>query len=326
MQTLDLFRAPSTTPSASTWLADPLSATLAWLRTERTPTGPYSEATIQKHLSIVRRCLASLRDQNVTLQNADPVHLAHFLSALEHLQRDGTLALTRHRYLRTLEALYDQLQREHIRFDNPARSLLHRYPPPRTRPLPEALTPTEEARLIQVLLDALSTPASPWRERRDAAIVATAVGSGLQPRELIALRIDDVHLDETPPFLTVAAYGRRPERVAPISPTVRPVLAAWMDIRDQLAPPGAPALFCATRKGDPLSARSVHRACEGWIKRAEVSRTHKGGRVLRGAFATRQLRAGKPTTVLRDWMGLAQETSAAAYGRAIVNPGGVEVA
>jgi hypothetical protein len=50
------------------------------------------------------------------------------------------------------------------------------------------------------------------------------------------------------------------------------------------------------------------------------------GRVLRGAFATRQLRAGKPTTVLRDWMGLAQETSAAAYGRAIVNPGGVEVA
>lgn len=326
MQTQDLFTASAPPSGASTWQSDPLSAALAWLCTERTPTGPYSKATIQKHLSIVRRHLASLHAQKATLQTADPAHLAHFLNALEHLQRDGTLALTRHRYLRTLEALYDQLQRERLRPDNPARTLLHRYPPPRTRPLPEALTPTEEARLTNALLESLNTSLRPWRELRDAAIVATAIGSGLQPRELIALRIDDVRLDETPPFLTVAAFGRRPQRVAPISPTVRPVLATWLGTRQAFANADTPALFCATRGGDPLSVRSVHRACEAWIERAHIHRTHKGARVLRGAFATRQLRAGKPTTVLRDWMGLAQETSAAAYGRSIVNPGGVEVA
>jgi hypothetical protein len=62
------------------------------------------------------------------------------------------------------------------------------------------------------------------------------------------------------------------------------------------------------------------------LDRAGVERTHKGARVLRGAFAARQLRAGKPAWVLRDWMGLALEGSAAAYARTIVNPDGIEVA
>jgi site-specific recombinase XerD len=319
------------------WKSTPLACTLEWLRRQRHDGEPYRPATIQKHLSIVRRYLASLDRQGSTLQHAGPEQIATFLDTLEHLQRDGTPALTRHRYLRTLELLHSELSHARLRSDNPARTLMQQYPAPRTRPLPESLTENEEARLLSAMQQAMALlppgmaavdagADGGWRMLRDAAIVAMAIGSGLQPREIVALGRRDMHLDETPPFVTVAGYGRRPERVAPVSPSVRPLLDAWIGVRARLCTDAAGALFCATPRGEPLTVRTVHRACEAWLDRAGIDRTHKGARVLRGAFATRQLRAGKPARVLRDWMGLALEGSAAAYARGIVNPDGIEVA
>jgi site-specific recombinase XerD len=107
---------------------------------------------------------------------------------------------------------------------------------------------------------------------------------------------------------------------------MRPLLHAWMDARDIAGIAQAGALFCSGPSGDSLTVRTVHRACEAWLERAGIDRTHKGARVLRGAFAARQLRAGRPVRVLRDWMGLALEGSAAAYASGIVNPDGIDAA
>jgi len=323
--------------NAAAWNLDPLACTVQWLQRQRHNGAPYQPATLQKHLSIVRRYLASLHEQGSTLERAGMEQIACFLNALEHVQRDGTPALTRHRYLRTLEALHSELSRAGMRTDNPARHLQRQFPAPRTRPLPEALAPGEEGRLLAALQSVLAHSGSGidnapadvetgWRLLRDAAMVAMAIGSGLQPREIVALDRRDLHLDEVPPFVTVAGYGRRPQRVTPVSPSVRPLLESWVKARARLCTDAAGPLFCSTARGGPLTVRSVHRACEGWLDRAQIERTHKGARVLRGAFAARQLRAGKPTVVLRDWMGLALEGSAAAYARGIVNPDGVEVA
>jgi integrase len=330
------------------WQRDPLHCALQWLQRERHQGDSYQPATIQKHLSIVRRYLASLEQQGSILASAGAEQIARFLNSLEHVQRDGTPALTRHRYLRTLDALHAELVRAGVRGDNPAHGLLQQFPAPRTRPLPEALTAGEESRLLGTLqtiiaplqsdaglapglasgIDASSStgPEPGWRLLRDAAIVAMAIGSGLQPREIVALQVSDIHFDEVPPFVIVAAHGRRPQRVTPVSPSVRPLLDAWLTMRDLVCGGAAGAVFCASPSGGSLTVRSVHRACEGWLDRAGIARTHKGARVLRGAFAARQLRAGKPAWVLRDWMGLALEGSAAAYARGIVNPDGVEVA
>lgn len=328
---------PAPTAGSAEWQREPLHCALQWLQRERHHGDPYQPATIQKHLSIVRRYVASLDQQGSTLARADMEQIARFLNALEHVQRDGTPALTRHRYLRTLEALHAELVRAGVRGDNPAHRLLQQFPAPRTRPLPESLTPGEEGRLLSALQAALAPrsagltasgidTAPDWRPLRDAAIVAMAIGSGLQPREIVALQGHDLHLDEVPPFVTVAGHGRRPQRVTPVSPTVRPLLEAWFTVRNTLCADASGAWFCATPRGGSLTVRSVHRACEGWLERAGIERTHKGARVLRGAFAARQLRAGKPAWVLRDWMGLALEGSAAAYARGIVNPDGIEVA
>jgi len=319
------------------WQQDPLRCTLHWLQRERHQGEPYRPATVQKHLSIVRRYLAMLEREGSTLAHAGVEQIARFLHGLEHVQRDGTPALTRHRYLRTLETLHAELMRAGVRADNPAKRLLQQFPAPRTRPLPESLTPGEEDRLLCALrtivegipegrgLDAEAGPG--WRQLRDAAIVAVAIGSGLQPQEIVSLQRSDIHLDEAPPFLTVAGHGRRPQRVTPVSPSVRPLLEAWLAVRRAVCTDAAgAAVFCATPGGGALTVRSVHRACEGWLDRAGIERAHKGARVLRGAFAARQLRAGKPAWVLRDWMGLALEGSAAAYARNIVNPDGIEVA
>lgn len=334
----DLFDDDACTPaSLSEWQRDPLACTRQWLQRQRHNGDPYQPATVEKHLSIVRRYLASLLQQGSTLQRSGVEQIAYFLNALEHLQRDGTPALTRHRYLRTLESLHAELSRAGVRSDNPARRLQQQFPAPRTRPLPEALTPGEEGRLLAVLQSVIDpSPADRdgerpamepgWRLLRDAAMVAMAVGSGLQPREIVALQRRDIHLDEVPPFVTVAGHGRRPQRVTPVSPPVRPLLECWLRVHSRLCTDAAGALFCATTRGGALTVRSVHRACEAWLDRAGVERAHKGARVLRGTFAARQLRAGKPAVVLRDWMGLALEGSAAAYARGIVNPDGIEVA
>lgn len=338
----DLFDSPAEAiggpAGAADWQSTPLACTLDWLRRQRHDGAPYRPATLQKHLSIVRRYLASLEARGSSLERADAGQIAGFLNTLEHLQRDGTPALTRHRYLRTLDALHAELVRAGLRPDNPARRLEAQFPAPRTRPLPEALTPSEEARLLAALAQLLAPEAGPdgdgpdatqpgWRPLRDAAMVAMAIGSGLQPREIVALKCDDLHLDETPPFVTVAGHGRRPQRVAPVSPAVRPLLAAWLSLRAPVGRAASGALFAGTAGGDhALTVRTVHRACEAWLERAGVDRIHKGARVLRGTFAARQLRAGRPARVLRDWMGLALEGSAAAYARNIVNPDGIEAA
>ncbi len=333
---------PATRPDqaqqdAARWRRAPLASAAEWLQCQQHEGVPYQSATIQKHLSIVRRYLAALATQGSSLEHTGSDQIAAFLDGLQHLQRDGTPALTRHRYLRTLELLHAELVRTGLRSDNPASALLGRFPAPRTRPLPEALTPNEEARLVTALdqmVDGASrgsirVPAesdAAWRLLRDGAIVAMALGAGLQPREIVALQRRDIHLDEVPPFVTVAGHGRRPQRVAPISPAMRPLLHAWMDARDIAGIAQAGALFCAGPSGDSLTVRTVHRACEAWLERAGIDRTHKGARVLRGAFAARQLRAGRPARVLRDWMGLALEGSAAAYASGIVNPDGIDAA
>jgi len=324
--TLDLFHPPAEPLSRESWRTEPLAAALAWLHSVQVKGRPYSAATIQKQLSIVRRYIASLHRADTDLLRARPEEIARFLEGLDHLERETTLTLTRHRYLRTIVRLHGAVQQAGARPDNPARALLVQFPAPLTRPLPETLAPREEARVIDRLVSAATTPQTPWRTVRDAAIAAAAIGSGLQPRELIALTLADVFLDEAPPFLTVAAHGRRPERVVPVSPALRPVLAAWLTLRRARGGALDGAVFCSGADAQPLTVRTVHRACEHWMGTANIERTHAGARLLRGTFATRQLRAGKPVPVLRDWLGLAQDGSAAVYARAIVNPGGVEVA
>lgn len=72
---------------------------------------------------------------------------------------------------------------------------------------------------------------------RDAAVIALAYLSGARRAELVALHLADVDTD--PAAIRVVGKGGK-ERLVPLSPTIRPLLEAWMAIRGDSPGP----VFC----------------------------------------------------------------------------------
>jgi integrase/recombinase XerD len=90
-----------------------------------------------------------------------------------------------------------------------------------------------------------------WTGRRDHALLALAVHTGLRVSELTALTLADIHLG-TGAHVSCLGKGRK-QRSTPLTGGVTAVLRAWQAERA-----GAPAdpLF-ATRRGTPLSPDAV---------------------------------------------------------------------
>jgi integrase len=211
------------------------------------------------------------------------------------------------RYARLMEAVF-----AHRGEFNPAAGLSTRLERPR-RPVPTAVNVDQAEKLLSI------EPTS-WLSIRDLALAAVALGSGAKPGELATLTVTDIHLDEIPPFFTVATHGR--VRAVPLAPVAREPLKAWMAVRQMGRLPDGP-VFCSG-SGAALSPSALWRACARVFKAADVEARHIGGQSLRNAFAIRQLRLGKPVTVVRDWLGHKQTESTLVFKRLIVNPGGIE--
>ena len=105
---------------------------------------------------------------------------------------------------------------------------------------------------------------------RDAAVVALAYLSGTRRTELTTLRLVDVDVD--PPAVRVIGKGDK-ERLVPLSPTIVPLLEAWIALRGDT--PGA--LFC------PISKTGVLRV--GRTLTGEAIRQIIGRRALAAGLA-----------------------------------------
>ena len=90
-----------------------------------------------------------------------------------------------------------------------------------------------------------------WIGRRDHALLAVAIQTGLRVSELTALTRADVHLGAGP-HVRCTGKGRK-ERCTPLTKPVARVLRAWLDERG--GGPGDP-LF-PTSRGQPLSRDAV---------------------------------------------------------------------
>jgi integrase len=133
--------------------------------------------------------------------------------------------------------------------------------------------------------------------RRDHALFALAIQTGLRISELIGLTVADIHFG---PGAHVHCVGKgRKERRTPLLPATVTVLRAW--IRERGAGPGAP-LF-ATSTGRPLSRDAVERRIHLAATRAAPVRPSLVGKqvtmhTLRHTAAMRLLHAGVDATVI----------------------------
>lgn len=153
---------------------------------------------------------------------------------------------------------------------------------------------------------------SAWTGRRDHAMFALTIQTGLRISELIALTCEDVTLGVGANVHTLGK-GRK-ERRTPLVPATRTVLRAWLRERA-----GAPdeSLF-PTITGKRLSRDAIERRLAIHVQTAaascpSIATKHVTTHTLRHTAAMRLLLAGNDIAVIALWLGHEQITTTQIY-------------
>lgn len=226
---------------------------------------------------------------------------------LEHLERErGNQTATRNNRLAAIHSLFAYLALQHPEHSASIQRVLA-IPPKRTdRNLLTYLIETE----VDALLAACGQTS--WTGRRDHAMLALAIQTGLRISELIALNCQDITLG-TGAHVHTIGKGRK-ERRTPLTPTTKKVLKAWL--AERTGAPGDP-LF-PTTTGRRLSRDAIERRLAIHVATAtscckSLASKHVTMHTLRHTAAMRLLLAGNDITVIALWLGHAQITTTQIY-------------
>lgn len=234
----------------------------------------------------------------------DATTIAAFLRHIEHDRNNGIR--TRNLRLTAIRSLFRYAALRH-----PEHALLIQrvlaIPPKRfDKRVVSFLTPAEATALID------APDRSRWEGRRDRAMVALAIQTGLRVSELTSLNVGDITLGSHA-HLTCNGKGRK-QRSVPISATVEALLTTWLRERGGTA---AEPLF-PTRTGRRLSRDAIALRIDTHTVTAAGSCPSLQGRklhphLLRHTCAMSLLRGGVDTAVIALWLGHASTRSTDPY-------------
>ncbi len=215
---------------------------------------------------------------------------------LDHLERDRHSVATRNNRLAAIHSLFGYLALQHPEHAASVQRVLA-IPPKRTeRNLVTYLTEPE----VDALLDACDQ--TTWTGRRDHAMFALTVQTGLRISELAGLTRQDVTLTAGANVHTVGK-GRK-ERRTPLVPPTRAILKAWLGER-----PGTPTdpLFPTTTRRrlsrDAIERRLVHHLTLASERCPSLKAKRVTTHTLRHTAAMRLLLAGNDIAVIALWLG-----------------------
>ncbi len=216
---------------------------------------------------------------------------------LEHLsQRRGNGARTRNARLAAIHSLFRFAALRHPEHAAVIQRVLAIPPQRADRAMISYLTEPEIAALLA------APDRASWTGRRDHALLALAVQTGLRATELLTLACRDVHLG-SPAHVNAHGKGRK-ERITPLTKATAAVLRVWL--AERAGQPTDP-LFC-TGQGTRLSRDALERRLAKHTTTATTAAstliekkitTH----VLRHSAAMRLLHAGVDITVIALWLG-----------------------
>jgi site-specific recombinase XerD len=226
---------------------------------------------------------------------------------LEHLQQGrGNSTATRNNRLAAIHSLYGYLALHHPEHAASVQRVLA-IPPKRTeRNLVTYLTDPE----VDALLGACQQ--TTWTSRRDHAMFALTIQTGLRISELAGLLCQDITLGTGANVHTIGK-GRK-ERRTPLTPPTKTTLKAWL--RERAGTPEDP-LF-PTITGKRLSRDAIERRLAIHLASAATScpsikTKHVTMHTLRHTAAMRLLLAGNDVTVIALWLGHEQITTTNIY-------------
>ena len=141
-----------------------------------------------------------------------------------------------------------------------------------------------------------STP----RGLRDKAMIEVLYATGLRVSELVAVRPNDLHLDEG--YLTCVGKGDK-ERIVPLGQEAVSWVRKYVsEGRPQLAKRGSPWLFVNARDGGALSRVGFWKVLKEYGVKAGVTR-ELSPHVLRHSFATHLLERGADLRSIQMMLG-----------------------
>ena len=136
---------------------------------------------------------------------------------------------------------------------------------------------------------------------RDTAILETIYSAGLRIGELVGLNVHDV--DEDDGTLRVLGKGKK-ERLVPLGTIAADAVEAYLHRREQTFPvgPGPDAALFVNKNGARLSARSVRRMLEKYLRRIGLP-AGVTPHTLRHSFATHMLNRGADLRSVQELLG-----------------------
>jgi len=226
---------------------------------------------------------------------------------LQHLERARSNSIaTRNPRLAAIHSLFAYLALHHPEHASSIQRVLA-IPAKRTdKHLLTYLTEPE----VNALLDACDQ--ATWTGRRDHAMLALTIQTGLRISELIFLASQDITLTTGANVHTIGK-GRKTRRT-PLTPPTRTVLKAWL--KERAGAPDEP-LF-PTTTGKRLSRDAIeHRLARHLAVATEscpsMKTKHITMHTLRHTAAMRLLLAGNDITVIALWLGHEQITTTQIY-------------
>lgn len=204
--------------------------------------------------------------------------------------------ITRRRYWRVLDRVYDHAVLHQWASSNPAQGLSQQEMPPSEDPQGAILSP----RMWRALQRQLPAP-DDLISCRDRAILVLLMELGLTPEEVCGLELAHLCWSEaSPPQLSaiqVVGARDRQSRTLPTSPQLHQALQHWLQARAGYhAMQGQAALFC-TRKAPQLSSHTLLHLVTKTLKQATAASglpapARMGPQVLRNTVLVQWLDAG----------------------------------
>ena len=237
----------------------------------------------------------------------EAITAAHVSGFLDHLERErGNSARTRNARLTAIRAVLGRALPDHPEHAATITQVLAIPPKRGTRTVIEFLTPDEVAALLA------APDNNTWTGRRDHALLAMAVQTGLRISEICSLTHADIHLGAGP-HIACTGKGRR-QRITPLTRATVSTMTTYLAERNTR--PGA-ALFCSPH-GQPLSRDALEHRLARHLATAtttcsSLAAKHVTMHTLRHTAAMTLLAAGVDVSVIALWLGHADTHSTDAY-------------
>jgi integrase/recombinase XerD len=241
---------------------------------------------------------------DLRLDDLDAALIGAFLEHLRRDRRNG--ARTRNTRLSAIHSLFRYAALRHPEHADLIQRVLAIPPARFQKSTVSYLTPGEAEALLA------APDRARWAGRRDHALLALAVQTGLRVSELTTLTRSDVQLGPGP-HVRCTGKGRK-ERCTPLTTQVARTLRAWLGERG--GGPDSPVF--PTSRGQPLSRDAVELLVARHAKTAQVTCPTLRGKtisphVLRHTAAMALLQAGTDITVIALWLGHERAETAQIY-------------